>query len=393
MSLSCFGRLIFRSQFAELTLNICGNLVKESQSQRAECVYHHGDHELFTGGPVNSDLVEGVRSETTDQQAKALVDPGCNNEDSEGPGQQLLVVTQFGRDEQCKADNSAACSSPHPGYQFVVAVAASEEVCDGVNVSRHIGVECGEDFKQEEENVHTHCVSDNSGKCSDCFFAWIVAGDLANNKQYEEQNSGSGAERRCQKAGSQNSGEPVVAAGQTCVQERGYGVDGECPDNGSVNQRFNPFGVRHALAVTLKAGPADNNVQDEVSVQNDHIPEEDGVRSRMEHNVQHTLRLSDVDDNETETHDNSSNSHEFTHDDHAFELLVVMEVVRQYDHNTGCGETDQIGELSNIEAPGYITVETGDGHTFLKLGQIYAETGSNNEQQETNPGPVLRSAS
>ncbi len=274
-----------------------------------------------------------------------------------------------------------------------MAVFTCEQVDQRVHVSGHIGVECGEYFKQEEEDVHAHCVSDNSCESSDCAFAGLVLGDLAHEENHEQQDCRTGAERRCQEAGSQNGGEPVVAAGQTGIQERGNGVDGECPYDGGVYQRLNPFRMGYALAVTLKAGPADYNVQDQISVQNDHIPEEDRVRSRMEDDVQHTLGLSNVDDDETETHDNGSDSHEFTHNYHAFELLVMMEVVRQYDHNTGCSETDKVGELCNIETPGNITVKTGDGHPFLKLSQICAETGTDNEQQETNPSPVFRSAS
>ncbi len=86
-----------------------------------------------------------------------------------------------------------------------------------------------------------------------------------------------GGEGGGQETCSHDGRQPVVPAGQTRVQKSRHGMDTHSPGDGGINQRLYPIGIMYALAFCFKHVPTDYDVQEEITVQNDHIPEENRV--------------------------------------------------------------------------------------------------------------------
>ena len=146
--------------------------------------------------------------------------------------------------------------------------------------------------------------------------------------------------------------------------------------------------MRQVLAISLQTDPTDHQVQTEITVQDDHIPEQDGVGGGVQDDVQHTSGLTDVDHDEQQTHDTGGNCHEFAEDDHVFVGLVVVEVVGQHNHDAGGSQTDQVGELGDVETPGDVSAHAGDLQTVHDLVEPCHGAYSDENHQEGEPAVV-----
>ena len=259
----------------------------------------------------------------------------------------------------------------------------SEQEDQGMLMTGDATVERGEDFQQVEEHVDAHGIGDDGRQGLDGVAAGIEAGEAAHDEDQQQQDGGTGAERRGQEAGGHDGGQPVMAAGDAGVQEGGHGVDGEGPQDREVDQGLDPLGRFHVMALGFQGDPADDGVEGQVADEHDHVIEHDRIGRGMQQHVHHALGLAQVHHDEEGAHDHGRDGHEFTEDDHALELLVVVEVGGQHQHDGGSGHTHKIGELRDVEAPRDIAAHAGDGEAFLQLLQVdQAATGDDCEQEE-----------
>ena len=259
-------------------------------------------------------------------------------------------------------------------------------------VSGDAAVESREDFQQVEEHVHAHRIGDDGGQGLHGFAAGLEAGHAAHGHQEQQQDGRTGAERGGEEAGGHDGGEPVVAARDAGVQETGDGVDGEGPDDGDVDEDLDPLRRLHVVAGGFKGDPADDDVQEEITEQNGHIPEHHGVRRGMQQHVESALRLPEVDHDEEHAHDHGTHGHEFAEDDDPFELLVMVEVGGEHEHHSACGHADEVGELGDVQPPGDVAAHAGDGKADVRLEDVHDEAEAKDCAKEAKPQVEARPA-
>ncbi len=167
-------------------------------------------------------------------------------------------------------------------------------------------------------------------------------------------------------------------------------MDRKCPENGNIYKVFNPFRRSHAHFVSFQSCPADNGIQHEITCQNSCIPEKNRVWSRVQDNVEYTMRLSHIHNNEKHTHDNGTNGEKLTKDNHTFEFYIVVEISRKHEHNSRRCNPYQIGELCNIKSPRIIPCQPGNAKTVHELINIYTSSDGDNCTQKAKPCIIFR---
>ena len=183
-----------------------------------------------------------------------------------------------------------------------------------------------------------------------------------------------------------------MTARQTAVQKGGDGVDADRPRDGEVDEGLDPFGILDPFILGLQDHPAAEDVEEQIAVQDDHIPEQHGVGGGMEQNVHGPHGLAQVGDDEHQAHGDGRNGHEFAKDDDAAEGLVVMEIIRQHQHQAAGGHPDQKGELGDIHPPGHIPAHAGDTQAVVELLDIAETAHTHYGEQEEHPDPVPRAS-
>ena len=143
------------------------------------------------------------------------------------------------------------------------------------------------------------------------------------------------------------------------------------------------LGGGYGFLLRSQHGPSDDDVQQEITVQNDHIPEEDGAGSRVEEIIKGPGRLPQVHDDEGEAHEHGGYGQKFPQDGDLAEGLVVMEVVGQNQHDRRSCHSDQEGKLGDIERPGDIPAHAGDAQAVIQLAKV--EKGSHPDEEDKKP--------
>ena len=87
------------------------------------------------------------------------------------------------------------------------------------------------------------------------------------------------------------------------------------------------------MAFGLEGRPADDGVDQQIAHEHDHVVEHDGVGRGVQEHVEGALGLAEVHHDEEAAHDDRGDGHEFAEDDHDLELLVVVEVGGQHQHD------------------------------------------------------------
>jgi hypothetical protein len=155
-----------------------------------------------------------------------------------------------------------------------------------------------------------------------------------------------------------------------------------------VDQRLDPLGRRQHLALGAERGPADDEVEQEVAGEDEHVPEHDRVRRGMEEDVEHAQRLPHVHDDEGHAHRHGGDGEELPEDDDPVELLVVVEVVGDDEHHGGCRHADEEGELADVQAPGHVPAHAGDPESQLELSQVEERAHRDEAGEHDDPAPV-----
>ena len=89
-------------------------------------------------------------------------------------------------------------------------------------------------------------------------------------------------------------------------------MDAYRPGYGKVYERFYPG--RHGLRLSLGVQrlPADDQVEQQVDVENNHVPEQERLRGRVEENVKDACGLAQIDKYEKEDHHGGRDGKKFS---------------------------------------------------------------------------------
>ena len=104
----------------------------------------------------------------------------------------------------------------------------------------------------------------------------------------------------------------------------------------------------------------------------------------MKHHVQYSRWLAHIYENEQHAHSARSNSQKLTQYRQSPKRLVVMQIVRQHYHHCGGSYTDQKSELCNVEPPGHVPAQAGNGKPFSHLEEISQKTDEHCQAEESD---------
>jgi len=228
-------------------------------------------------------------------------------------------------------------------------------------------VKGSEKLKNEEKAIEYHCIGNNPSQHSHLILAGIKFADLSYEKTEQEQESRSCCKGRCQKTCRHNRSQPEMPSRDACVQKCCDRVNTECPGDRNIGQEFDPFLIRHPFSLCRQYIPPHNNIQEEITVQNDHIPEQNRFGTGIHDHVQHPDRVTNVHENKQQTHDYCGNGQEFSQNGNFSKCFVIMNIIWEYHHNPSGGNTHKIGELGDIQAPGNIPAHAGYLQTLAEL--------------------------
>ncbi len=211
---------------------------------------------------------------------------------------------------------------------------------------------------------------------------------LAQNDGDDQEQGRAGGKGRGQEAGRQDGGEPEMAARQTAVQKGGDRMDRDGPGDGEPGKGLVPGGRRRSPVLGVQYHPADEDVEEQIAVQHDHVPEQHGVRGRMKQDVEGAHRLAEIGHDEHQAHDHRGDGQKLAEHRDPTEGLVVVKVVWQHQHDPAGGDADQEGELGDVHAPGDIAAHAGVAQTILKLLDITEHADRYEPEKDGHPGPV-----
>ena len=257
-----------------------------------------------------------------------------------------------------------------------------------VHVLGDVAVERGEELHGDKEHVEQHGVGDDLGEFLDRFLAGIEIGQLAHDEREQNQKRGARGEGRGQETRRQNRGQPERTGRETGVEKRRDGVDADGPRNRQNDDGLDP--LRRRLTATLRAQrhPRDQDVEHQVAAEGHRVPEHHGVGRRVEKDVHDPVRSSHVDEDEGHAHDDRRDGEELAENGHLAERLVVVEIVGQDHHHRRRGDTDQEGELGDVEPPNHVPAHAGDGQTGGKLPEPADAAGADHHEEKRDPCPV-----
>ena len=108
----------------------------------------------------------------------------------------------------------------------------------------------------------------------------------------------------------------------------------------------------------------------------------------VEVNVQGALRLPKVHKKKQQGDGDGRDRHEFADNGQLAEFLIVVNIIRQYEHDSGSCHTYEKGELREVESPVHVAAESGDGQSIFKLLIKTASADCDDRAEKSYPEPV-----
>src|SRR5512139_441198 len=172
-----------------------------------------------------------------------------------------------------------------------------------------------------------------------------------------------------------------MPARNTRIQKSRNCMDTDRPRYRKIDKGLYPLRRVYAFAVRAQGRPPNNDIKDQIAHQYNAVPEHNRVWCGIENNVSYPHRLSHINKYEQDAHNYSGYREELTQDDYLPEFLEIMEIVRNDEHNGRCGDTDQEGELADVESPGHVAAQTGDTQSIAELPQVLENADSDDDKQ------------
>ncbi len=108
----------------------------------------------------------------------------------------------------------------------------------------------------------------------------------------------------------------------------------------------------------------------------------------MKHDVQHAEGLAHIDENKEHTHDDRWYGEKLAENGYPAELLVIVEIIGQDDHDGRGRHADKERELGDVESPGHVPAHPCDAETFIELPHVIQQPEPDDDEQEADQTPV-----
>ena len=156
-----------------------------------------------------------------------------------------------------------------------MSVQAMEKKLKGMHMPRDLAVKGGKYLKQEEKHIQDHGIGDNAAQRLELLLSGIKFGNLLDDQAQQHQQGRPRAEGGRKESCRHDGGQPEMPTGNACIQKCRHRMNGERPGNGNISQNLYPLLVLHPFSFRRQHVPPHNNVQQQVNVEYNHIPEED----------------------------------------------------------------------------------------------------------------------
>ena len=273
-----------------------------------------------------------------------------------------------------------------------MAIQAGKKVLKVTGLFRDLTVKGGKQFHEDKKDACRQSINHDLGKGLNGPVAGVKPPITFQDQAEKNQQSRTRSKGGSQESWCHNRCQPETSAGKTCIDEGRYRVDADRPGNREIDQGPDPAGGRDFPSITGQDHPTGNDVDQEITGKDDHVPEKDGGRLRMQQDIHDAGWLAEINEDEQYAHDDGGDSQELTQHGDLSECLVVMQVVGQYQHNGRRSNTYQERELGDIKPPGNVPAHSRNAQTVIELVQIEENSYCHHHKQEDDPDPVSAAA-
>jgi len=100
----------------------------------------------------------------------------------------------------------------------------------------------------------------------------------------------------------------------------------------------------------------------------------------MQKHVHHAGRLAEIDENKKDTHKDGRNGQKLAQNGDFAERLVVVQIVRQHQHDRRGGNTNQKSKLGDVQTPGNVAAHARNAQAVIQLAQVKGKTDRDDDE-------------
>ena len=101
------------------------------------------------------------------------------------------------------------------------------------------------------------------------------------------------------------------------------------------------------------------------------------------------VRATKVNGNKEQAHDDRDNGEEFSEYHKVVEIFILVDVYRDNEHYGGCGDSDEIGEVGDVETPGDLVGHACGCEPLDELLGVCVKPKESDDRKDEHPKEVL----
>ncbi len=250
-----------------------------------------------------------------------------------------------------------------------------------------------EDLGAKQEQVEAHGIGHQLGHLVDRLVLDLEGRHLAQDLEQDQQQRGSGAERRGDEPRCQDGAVPVRATRHAVVQERRHGMDAHGHRDGEDDQRYHDLlVVGDPVIRAVHQVARHDQVDGEIDVQHDGVPRHDRTRHvhvpNAREDVPEAVRTPHVHQDEEQAHHDRRDGEHLAEQRDFLDRLPVVDVGRDHQQHRGRGDADEEGEVADVEAPRHRIAHVRADQAALVLVRVREERLDDAGDQEKQPRVV-----
>src|ERR1051325_385963 len=186
---------------------------------------------------------------------------------------------------------------------------------------------------------------------------------------------------------------PERPAAETNVEKGGDRVNRDRPHDSDENKgNIKPFGGPLVLIAAIEQIAADVNIEDEVTVQHDHVPAQHRGRkielTDSGNQVPEAIGPAQIHRDEREAHNDGRDREQLAKDDEIMQLLVVVNVNGDDHHHGRCGDAHQESEVRDVNSPRNFITHPGDKQSVYELLRVGIDAEQDENGEDAHPRVV-----
>ena len=179
-------------------------------------------------------------------------------------------------------------------------------------------------------------------------------------------------------------------AAQPDVQKRRHGVNADRPEDRHEHERdVEDLARLHPAIGAVDQIPADVQVQQQVTVERDHVPTEHRKREvEPQKNVHEAIRPTEIDRHEQQTHDDRGHREQLAKNHQIVQIAIAVDIHGNHEHHRGGGHADQEREVRDVQPPRDLVGHPGQRESVDELPAIRVQPEQHKNRQHEHPGVI-----